>query len=168
MASTIVLDNGFTRTGMVAATIPATVYDYSGAFAIKSNKPGEQILTAKNAANDQPFTIRVAVQDIKDIYRNTPISPAFKSANPTGKAILVQSFQVIRKYLKDGSTIVDPTYRIDLPHGARIVMDLPNDGDYTDAMAAQLLADTAGAILDYLGVVRIGDLRKGALTPRDL
>lgn len=168
MANAIVLVNGFPTTGITSGTTANSIYDYPATFAVKTNKPGEVVLTEMLAANDQPFKARYALSDVKDIYKGTGITPSYQSGNREGTSLLISASQVLRKEMQDGGVPTDPTYRVDLPFDGHFVLKFPKDGAVTAAHIAAFFANLLGLAKDSAGVLKIETLIKGALTPSGL
>jgi hypothetical protein len=166
-----VLVSGYATTGLASvADRDGIDVTFAANWVVKTQKPGEVILANKSAAADQPFELRIARQDIKDIYKGTGINPAYQGANREGIALVVQATYVPREEIQDGSgNLADASYRVDLPISVHKVYRIPKASLVDQAVVRNLDYILEGALFQSDGeTLRIGDMLKGALIPSDL
>lgn len=139
-------------------------------FVVKRDDPGECILTNTDSPIDQPETIRFAAQELSNVYAGTSIEPTNYYAVKKGSSIVMQVKDIIR--VTDSS---DPTFRVDVPIEAHIVVRVPKTpyvsvNDVRDiinrAYVATLPYDINNDNLDTVGFNnRLEELIRGALVP---
>lgn len=151
--------------GVTSLTIPVGLVNYGADFRVKSNEPGEVVITNLTSPTDRPEKFRFAMSDIKDIYRNTGIDPSLYAPSKRGISILGQ--------LTDVWTVVDsadPSYDVALPMEAHIVMKVPANDYITADMVLAFLGRTVDSLLET-GVNnsnRLKALLRGSLLPIDM
>lgn len=151
--------------GVPSLTLPIGLVNYGADFRVKSNEPGEVVITNLTSPTDRPERFRFAMSDIKDIYRNTGIDPSLYSPSKRGISILGQ--------LTDVWTVVDsadPSYDVALPMEAHIVMKIPASEYLTADMVLAFLGRTVNSLLET-GVNnsnRLKALLRGSLLPLDM
>lgn len=166
MAKSIVYNRTDTPiSGVTSLTIPIGLVNYGADFRVKSNEPGEVVITNLTSPTDRPEKFRFAMSDIKDIYRNSGIDPSLYAPSKRGISILGQ--------LTDVWTVVDsadPSYDVALPMEAHIVMKIPASDYITADMVLAFLGRTVNSLLET-GVNnsnRLKALLRGSLLPLDM
>jgi hypothetical protein len=139
-----------------------------GSFIVKQNDSGKEVvLTAVAAPLDAPTKIRYAYSEVANIYAGSGIDPSFYSPSKRGMSILVQLTHTVR--VTDSE---DPSYQVDLPVSAHLVIKVPNhayfgDSDVMDSIVSGLLSclykDSSDEVTPS-GEPIITDLLRGSLT----
>lgn len=151
--------------GVTSLTLPMSVVNFGKDFRVKSDEPGEAILTNLTSPIDRPEKFRFAMSDIKDIYKNSGIDANLYSPSRRGVSVLVQ--------LTDTYTVSDSTdtkYDVALPMEAHLVIKVPSN----ELISSQMIQDFVGRLTNGLfesGAVntnRIKSLFRGSLIPTDL
>lgn len=151
--------------GVTSLTLPISVVNFGKDFRVKSDEPGEAILTNLTSPIDRPEKFRFAMSDIKDIYKNSGIDANLYSPSRRGVSVLVQ--------LTDTYTVSDSTdtkYDVALPMEAHLVIKVPSN----ELITSQMIQDFVGRLTNGLfesGAVntnRIKSLFRGSLIPTDL
>lgn len=151
--------------GVTSLTLPMSVVNFGKDFRVKSDEPGEAILTNLTSPIDRPERFRFAMSDIKDIYKNSGIDANLYSPSRRGVSVLVQ--------LTDTYTVSDSTdtkYDVALPMEAHLVIKVPSN----ELITSQMIQDFVGRLTNGLfesGVVntdRIKSLFRGSLIPTDM
>lgn len=151
--------------GVTSLTLPISVVNFGKDFRVKSDEPGEAILTNLTSPIDRPEKFRFAMSDIKDIYKNSGIDANLYSPSRRGVSVLVQ--------LTDTYTVSDSTdtnYDVALPMEAHLVIKVPSN----ELISSQMIQDFVGRLTNGLfesGAVntnRIKSLFRGSLIPTDL
>lgn len=151
--------------GVTELTLDRPVLNFSQDFRIKTEKPGEVVLTNLTTPLDRPESIRIATSDIKDIYSSTNIDPSVYAPSKRGVSILAQLTDTLSV-----SDTTDPEFRVDLPVSAHLVIRVPAN-EYMSADKVQILVSRLVSSLYETGkddTTRIDGLLRGALVPRDV
>jgi len=151
--------------GVTSLSIPIGVLNFGADWAVRSELPGEVILTNLTSPIDRPEKFRFAMSDIKDIYRNTGIDSTLYAPSKRGSSVLCQ--------LIDTWTVVDsadPSYEVALPVEGHIVMKIPAN----ELVTADMVIAFIGRLIDGLfntGVTdgnRLKAMLRGSLLPTDM
>lgn len=158
---------GYTNTAAGTANGSTIKLDIAASYAVKSQSSSEVILTNLTSPDDQPETVKIAVQEIKDIYANTGIDPNYYAQSKKGRSIVV-SFQ-------DDYRITDSELGItDCPIQAHVVLKVPQNQNVSVEQVTNVIdrlysflynINAAGTALsdDY-----ISRLLKSAVKPADV
>lgn len=162
-----VIIKGYDLTGLTAVADRAGYkIDFAAGWVVKTIKPNEVILSNKSAPADQPTEIRIAIADVKDIYKGSGINPAYQGANREGISLVVQATTVAREELQDGSgNLADGSYRVDFPYKSWHVIQTPKSALITSAVLEDLKKLVDGALFDSAGNSNLGNMLKGAINP---
>lgn len=149
MAKSIVLNRTDTPIdGNPTLTLPRGSVNFGADWRVRSDEPGEVIITNLTSPIDRPEKFRFAMNDIKDIYRNTGIDPTLYVSSRRGASVLCQ--------LIDTWTVIDsadPSYEQVLPVEGHIVLKIP---------AAEII--TADMIVTFVGRLISGLFATGSMT----
>lgn len=149
--------------GGVAPTITGVAKNYGADFAKKVDSAGTADITNITSPSDAPNTERYSVSVVKDIYKGTPVTESYKSANKAGFSLLSQCNLVAT--VTDSE---DSTYRVDVPISAHIVVKGPNDSNITTSHLTTCLMRALGGLYETDGTIRLASLVRGSLLPTDL
>lgn len=132
-------------------------------YAKTKDVAGEAIITNLTSPTDCPETLRFSTSAIADIYKNSGITPEFRSPSKRGFTLLCQNRAVYTV-----TDTLDPSYRVDLPIEAHIVIKAPSDANITSDMLVYLLGRTVSGFYNLGGTVRIPAMARGSLLPTDM
>lgn len=157
------LNKGYTDTITTTKNVAIPDLDYAVDFRVSTDVPGEVILTNVTSPLDRGETIRFALTNVKDIYTNSGVDPAYQAASHQGVSLVCQVIDTWRY-----ADAAAPTAQaIDLPISAHLVIKAPK----TSFLAASdylSIAQRMFSLLFGTGVVtsdRLMMLLKGALDP---
>lgn len=166
---TKVIKPGFTDTpieGVSTLNFPRGLLNIKQDFRVKSNDNGKEIvLTNVTSPIDRPENIRIAYNQVSNIYNGTGIEPSVLAPTKRGVNVLTQ--------LTDIYSVVDDTdadYRIDLPVSCHLVIKAPA----SEFIDAEIIQKSIGRLLSSLfdtGSVsdsRLEAILRGSLVPSEL
>lgn len=127
-------------------------------------KPGETKVKNINCPNDQPEQFRLAFTEVKDVYKNTGIDPAYYAPSKKGFSLVVQLTNVGRVTESIDGSIYD------LPFSMHIVIKAPNDSLVDESVIEEQIARLlSGLYLENVTTdTRLAQLIKGAMTPPEV
>lgn len=151
--------------GVTELTIPIGLVNFGTDFRVRSNEPGEAVITNLTSPIDRPEKYRFAMNEIKDIYRNTGIDTTLYSPSRRGASVLCQ--------LTDTWTVVDsadPSYEVALPIEGHIVLKMPANENITADMIKTFVGRLVSGLFETGTVTsgRIRSLFRGSLLPLDI
>ena len=159
---------GYTDTpisGVTSLTFPRGLVNYAADFRVKKDGADEAIITNLTTPVDRPEKFRWSVSDVANIYSGTDIDPSVYAPSKRGVSVLAQVTEV---YSVTDSE--DPTFRIDLPVSAHLVLKVPAS-EYLTAAILQTIVGRLVSGLFETGVTttdRFAALIRGSLLPKDL
>lgn len=161
MTKSVNTNLGYTPT---SANLPTHVMGWADNWAVKKDAGSELVLANKVGVYGYPNNIRVAVNDVADVYKNTGIDKSLYLPNRSGVSILSQATQVW--------TLTDPddsSYLAALPISAHLVLKLPQSEFITsDAILTTVIGQLAGSLNDAktgFTSSRLAALMRGIKTP---
>lgn len=159
------ISTGYTDTVATPKTLNRADLSYAADFRVRQDEPGEAILVNLTSPIDRTETIRYGYSEIKDVYKNTSIDASVMAPSKKGVQVLAQVNDTFS--LTDS---VDPTYRVDLPVSAHIIVKIPACEYITPAMVETLVARAAASLYDTgaTTTTKISQLLKGSLVPTGL
>lgn len=159
---------GFTDTAIPDVTslsLPRGLVNFSADFKVKSEVPTEVILTNLTSPRERPENVRIAWKQKQNIYNNKGISPAVQSPSVTGVDLLVQ-----RTLVASVTDDADATFRVDLPLGAKLILEIPSAEEITEdhvlILVGRLVSDLFNTGSE--ANIRLKALLRGSLLPSDL
>jgi len=166
MAKSVVYNRTDTPiSGVTELSIPIGLVNFGADFRIRTNEPGEAVITNITSPIDRPEKYRFAMNEIRDVYRNTGIDTTLYSPSKRGASVLCQ--------LTDVWTVVDsadPSYEVALPLEGHIVLKLPANENITADMVKAFVGRLVSGLFET-GVTSSGRIRtllRGSLLPQDL
>lgn len=138
--------------------------NYAADFTVKEAKPGETKIVNITSANDRPEAIRIAYNEVKDVYVNSGIDSGYYAPSRKGFSLVSQITEVARVTESiDGSVY-------DLPLSAHIVIKAPNDALITPAIIETMLKRLLSSLYNdnVTTTTRLAQLMKGAVTPPEV
>lgn len=164
------LSVNYTDTAIAGATAPqitVPVLNYSTDFRVRQDEPNESIIANLTSPISQPERIRIAQQDVADVYRNTGIDPTMYYQSRRGTQVLLQLTDVFK--VSDGT---DASYEALLPISVHMVIKVPNNDLITSDICMNEVARLLGALYETnaSGTTsnRLSSMLRGALLPASL
>lgn len=146
-----------TLTTHISVNIPDL--DFSSDYAEKeTGKANEKLYAYIKSPADQPESIRLAIQDVKNVYTGTDIQPGLYSVIKQGKSVLTSVRSTLRTNPSTGVFI-------DYPVQTGITMKFPVCQEVTDATLVEVLTRNLGVMTTAQGTFgdRIKRFMRGAL-----
>jgi hypothetical protein len=163
------INKGYTDTpisGVTKLDFPRGLLNYKSDFRIKSNPNGKEVvITNLTSPIDRPENIRLAYQEVQNVYSNTDVDPAVYAPSKRGTSILAQISETLSV-----TDSVDADYRIDLPISAHLVIKVPAN-EHINAAAVQVLVGRLLSSLFDTGSLtdsRLEAILRGSLLPVEL
>lgn len=149
--------------GVTAPTLTLPVLNYDSDFRLKkSNAANEITMVNTTTGLDEDEQIRVAFNEIADIYKNAGISCDNVSSSKTGYSLLVQLTKTVK--VVDSA---DATYSAHVPLSVHIVIKVPRMEAVTNE-TIKLLVSRLFATLYEGGTLKALGMLKGAISPKGL
>jgi len=123
---------------------------------------GSATLSYKPAPFDAPQTAIFAVSKIANVYTGTPVDPSYQLPFKRGMSVLCQC-----NLVASVTDTEDPTYRVDLPISAHLVIKAPVSGLLTVGNI-RTVAERAMSLIYETGAVddsRLTELLKECMLP---
>lgn len=169
-SSDVVVSFGYTDTpitGVTSLSFPRGLVNFGADFRATSQKSNsEELATNITCPLDRPEKFRWAVNRIGNIYTNTGVSASVQGPNKTGVNLLCQVSEVA----SCTAPTIDPSFRVDLPMSAHIVLKVPT----TEYISEQHILALIGRLVSGLfetgetDELRLKAALRGALLPKDL
>lgn len=164
----ILVNTGYTDTPISGAPVLNLLrgsVNFGADFRLKSQSPTEVVINNLTSPVDRQEKFRFSYSDIANIYSGTDIDPSVYAPSKRGYSVLAQ--------LTETFSITDdtvPSYRVDLPISAHIVLKLPANENLTSAMIQTIIARLASGLYEtgLTTTSRIASLSRGSLIPADL
>lgn len=167
MAKTV--DLGVTDTpisGVSSLTFDRGLLNFKEDFRIKSNQNGKEVMLSNiTSPIDRGESIRLAYNDINNIYSGTSIDPSVYSPTKRGISVLTQITNTLS--VRDSS---DPNFRVDLPISAHLVVKVPSS-EFINAQQVEVLIGRLLSSLFDTGSTsesRLEAILRGSLLPTEL
>lgn len=151
--------------GVSSLSLNRGLVNYAADFKVKSDEPGEVILTNLTSPVVYPEKIRISVSDVSNVYTGSSIEPSLFSPTKRGTSLLVQLTEVWKV-----SDTVDPNLEIALPVSAHLVIKVPNHELVTPAAVETLLGRLVSGLYETGSqtTTRLTALLRGSLKPSDI
>lgn len=159
--NTAVIDTAIS--GVTAPSLTLPVLNYDSDFRLKTSRNANEVImvnTTTGLAEDEQ--IRVAFNEIADVYKNAGISCDNVSSSKTGYTLLVQLNKAVP--IKDST---DVTYSSVVPLSAHMVIKVPKSEAITND-TIKLMVTRLVAILYEGGALKALGMLKGAISPKGL
>lgn len=153
-------------TGVTSLTVPLSILNYPADYRVKMDEPDEMRLVNVTSPLDRPETIRIARNDVSDIYRGTSIERSVQSVQKSGVSVLCQLTDI---YKYSDTSVADAQEEY-LPISGHIVLKFPKH----EAMTASVLLDFVKRLLATLYPTgstsdsRLSAIIRGSLKPTDM
>lgn len=134
-------------------------------YAVKSNKPGEVVLTNITSPADRVEKIRFGFTEVADVYKGSGIDPAYYGPSRKGVSVVVQ--------LTETQRVVESTdinYAVDLPISCHLVIKVPSHELVTATTVETAIKRLLSGLYPKGGttLTRLTSLLRGALVPPEL
>lgn len=162
----LVLTHPYTDTpvsGVTSLSMPLSVLNFPKDFSVKSEQPGEVVLTNLTCPTDRPERFRFAISEVADIYRGSAIDVNLYTPTRRGVSVVAALTEVLNI-----SDDVVATYQAAIPVSAHIVLKLPNNALITGTEVKALVGRLCDSLFST-GVVdtaRLDALMRGSLKPK--
>lgn len=161
MAVTYTKSFGFTNT-KAASPIEVNIpqLDYASDWTLKSQTADTVVLVNTTTPVDQPYTCRIQIQDVGNVYNGTDIDPVLYGPVKRGKSLLASSRLTMR-------ITNDTTGEItDYPIQINTVIKWPVTSGIAVSDIKTALFENWGQMFDAADDnTRLGELLRGALRP---
>ena len=163
-----VVNVGYTDTpidGVTSLELDRGLLNFGADWRVKTDSPGEVIISNLTSPVDRPERIRVSQSDVSNIYTGTDIDPSVYAPSRRGTSVLCQ---ITETFSVTDTVYAD--YRIDLPVSAHLVIKVPNNENLTAAMVQTTIGRLISGIYDTGSetTVRLAAILRGSLKPSDL
>lgn len=151
--------------GVTTLNLARGKVNYGADFRVKSDEPGEAIITNLSSPVVYPERYRFSVTDVKNVYTGSNIEPSLYSPTKTGTSLLVQLTEVWKV-----TDTVDTSLEVALPVSAHIVIKVPNHELVTPAAVQTLVGRLISGLYETgsESTTRITAMLRGSLKPSDL
>lgn len=166
MAKSIALnhtDSGVS--GVTTLTLDRAILNYGLDYRIKSQDASTAILTNMTSPVDKPETFKIAVSQVKDVYKGTNIDTNMYAPSRRGVSILCALQDTWSE-----TDSADATYAADYPISAHLVLKVPLTATITPAMIQTALGRLISGLYDSGDATtgRLAAIMRGSLLPKDL
>lgn len=156
---------GYTDTapaGGATKTLTRPNLNYSANFATMEDSDKKSVITNRTSPIDQLETMRFQLTDVSNVYTGTNIDPSVYATSKSGLSLVVQVNDILRVV-----DTVDPTYQVDLPMSAHMVIKMPKSQYITAANVEVLISRCVAGLYDTdsTGTTRIDSLVRGSMRP---
>lgn len=151
------------QNGVTAPVLTLPILNYAADFRLKqSSSANEVILVNTKTGLDEDEQIRIAFNEIADIYKNSGISCDNVSSSKTGCSLLVQLTKTVK--LTDST---DATFSAHVPLSAHMVIKVPKVEGLTNEAILTIVTRLFATLFDGSTNQALGML-KGAIAPKGL
>lgn len=164
-----VIDKGYKDTpvsGVTKLEFPRGILNFKEDFREKQQiGKKEVLLTNITSPIDREEKIRIAIDDVKNVYANTSIDPSVYAPTRRGVSVLAQISDVLS--VRDDQS---PEYRVDLPVSAHLVIKVPSSEHINGAQVQVLIGRLLSSLFDTgaTSTARLEAILRGSLLPSDL
>lgn len=150
--------------GVSTLNLSKGIINWGKDYRVKSQEKGAVILTNLTSPLDKPETFRVAVSDVKDIYKGSVIDPAQYGPSRKGVSLLCGLNQVFT--VTESATGVS----YDVPLKMHIVIQAPTEALVTPAVIEASLGRLIAGLYESGSATtdRLTALLRGSLLPTDV
>lgn len=144
------------------ATLTLAPLNFADDFRVVTDGPGEALIANLTTPLNKAERFRFAESTVQDVYKGTDIDKSARAATKTGVSVLVQLTDVITVSNSD-----DPSYEVDLPISAHVVLKVPAHEAVTETMVVQHLTRMISGCFDTGSNTgtRLAGMLRGALLP---
>lgn len=151
--------------GVTSLNLKRGLVNFGADFKVKSDEPGEVILTNLTSPVVYPEKMRISASDVANVYTGSSIEPSLYAPTKRGTSLLVQLTEI----WKVTDTAV-PEMEIALPVSAHIVIKVPNHELVTPAAVETLVGRLVSGLYETGSTdsTRLTALLRGSLKPSDI
>ena len=159
---------GYTDTAIVGNPVLNLLrgsVNFGADFRVKQESPNEVILVNLTSPVDRPEKFRFSYSEVANIYSGTDVDPSVYAPSKRGVSVLCQLTETLS--VTDDT---DPSYRVDLPISAHLVLKLPANENITATMLQTIFARMASGLYatGLTTTSRIDSMVRGSLKPSDV
>lgn len=134
-------------------------------FVLTADAEGKAMATNRTSPLDQLEKVRIESSPIADVYKGTSIDPTVYAPSRQGVSIVCQVMDILRV-----SESIDPSFQIDLPISAHIVVKVPLSTYVTAANVESVIGRALSCFYASNDITtdRITALLRGSMTPTGL
>lgn len=151
--------------GVSSLNFQRGLVNYGADFKVKSDQPGEVIMTNLTSPVVYPEKIRISVSDVANVYTGSSIEPSLYAPTKRGTSLLVQLTEIWKV-----TDTADPSFEAALPVSAHIVIKVPNHELVTPAAVETLVGRLVSGLYETGSTThtRMTALLRGSLKPTDV
>lgn len=151
--------------GVSSLKLERGLVNFGADFKIKSDAPGEVIMTNLTSPVVYPEKIRISVSDVANVYTGSSIEPSLYAPTKRGTSLLVQLTEIWKV-----TDTVDSTFEAALPVSAHLVIKVPNHELVTPAAVQTLVGRLISGLYETgsTDTTRLTALLRGSLKPSDI
>jgi len=138
--------------------------NYGADWTEKQRTASETVIVNVNSSNDRPEKIRIGYSEVKDVYANSGIDPAYYAPSRRGISLVSQITEVGRI-----TESIDGSF-VDVPISAHIVIKAPAHELITPDVIQTVLKRLLSSLYNdnVTTTARLAELMKGAVTPPEV
>lgn len=150
---------------VTALDLSRGLVNFGADFKVKTEVPGEVLLTNITSPVIYPEKFRTSVTDVANVYTGTSVEASMYSPTKKGVSLLVQCTEIWKV-----TDTEDPTIEIALPVSAHLVIKVPNHELVTPAAVQTLVGRLISGLYDTGSedTTRLSALLRGSLKPSDV
>lgn len=149
--------------GVTAPTLTLPVLNYDKDYRLKMSATANEVVMVNTTTGlDEDEQIRIAFNEIADIYKNAGISCDNVSSSKTGYSLLIQ----LTKTVKVVDT-TDATYSAHVPISVHMVLKVPRIEAVTNDTIKTLVSRLIASLYED-GTLKALGMLKGAVSPKGL
>lgn len=143
---------------------PRRYINLTADWAVKSNTPGEAIMTNITSPADRIEKIRIGFSEVADIYKGSGIDPAYYAPSRKGVSVVSQITEVGRITESTDASFVD------VPLSAHLVIKAPSNELITVAVVQTLLSGLISTLFpeNSIATTRLNAMLRGVTVPPEL
>lgn len=151
--------------GVSSLNFARGLLNFGADFKVKSDEPGEVILTNLTSPVIYPEKMRISTSDVSNVYSGSSIEASLYSPTKRGTSVLIQMTE-IWKVTDD----TDTSYEVALPVSAHLVIKVPNHELVTPEAVQTLVGRLISGLYDSgsTQTTRLSALLRGSLKPSDI
>lgn len=152
--------------GVASLEKDIAILNYGSDYRVKSDDPGECVITNITSPIDRPETFRFGTRIIADVYRNQGVDSAYYAPSRKGIAIVVNLSDIL-KYSDSADSTFKDQY---IPISGHIVLNVPAH----EAVTASIVSSFVGRLVAGLygsGSLtddRLKSIMRESLVPTDM
>lgn len=150
--------------GVSSLVFARGLVNFAKDFKVKSEEPGEVLLTNLTSPVVYPEKIRISVSDVANVYNGSSVEPSLFAPTKKGTSLLVQVTEIFK--VTDSVT----SQEVALPVSVHFVVKVPNHELVTPTIVENLIGRALSCLYDT-GVsttTRLTALLRGSLKPSDI